>query len=271
MLGKLLKYEFKSTSRLLGFVYAALLVIAVVLGLLLRGDLNGIISYYNTQGMQETAIIIFILIYILIITAVIVITMFTNIERFYRNMLKGEGYLMHTLPVPTWMHVAAKTISALVYTVLSVCALIVSVFLLLIASNVPWIYIHEWLTDEFIPSLRENGISVALTAIILLVSLIRVILLFYVSMSIGAAAKKNKLAFSVLAFIAICIVMAVIRTIFLSDLIAGNASVFFVSDSGASLFYSTAEMIRQLVVDLIYSAVFFAGCTFFLGKKLNLE
>lgn len=37
MLGKLLKYELKSTSRLMGVLYLAVLIVAAIVGFLARG------------------------------------------------------------------------------------------------------------------------------------------------------------------------------------------------------------------------------------------
>lgn len=48
MLGKLLKYELKSTSRLMGVLYLAVLIVAAIVGFLARGTLSG----RRHRGMQ---------------------------------------------------------------------------------------------------------------------------------------------------------------------------------------------------------------------------
>lgn len=45
MLGKLLKYELKSTSRLMGVLYLAVLIVAAIVGFLARGTI-----WQATQG-----------------------------------------------------------------------------------------------------------------------------------------------------------------------------------------------------------------------------
>lgn len=100
MLRKLLKYEFKATGRLIGVIYLAVLAAAIV---------TGIIGRFSDATIDNPiAFMIFVAIYAILIVALIVVTILMIIERFYKNMLTGEGYLMHTLPVPTWMHVGAK-------------------------------------------------------------------------------------------------------------------------------------------------------------------
>ena len=51
------------------------------------------------------------------------------LQRFYKNLLSGEGYLMHTLPVRPWQHIASKLIAAVVWTVLSFFVVCVSCLL----------------------------------------------------------------------------------------------------------------------------------------------
>lgn len=64
MLGKLLKYELKSTSRMMGVLYLAVLVVAAVVGFIARGMILG-----ATQG-NAIAVVISGLIYGLLIVAI---------------------------------------------------------------------------------------------------------------------------------------------------------------------------------------------------------
>ncbi len=270
MLGKLLKYEFRAVSRMLGLIYAALLVVAMMLGLMWRANDNSLFGNSQIENGQSTAIIIFIIIYALLIVSIIVVTCYFIIERFYKNMLLGEGYLMHTLPVPTWMHVAAKTISALVYTVLSVCVLLLSVFLMLSCSG----ELGDYLLFQFsglVPLLKEAGFSIALTLLGALVQILRIILLFYVSMTIGGAAKKNKMLYSVIAFFAICIVSGIIGSLLPTDLFSAFSVTTTWENESVNVSFENGALWRELLVNGIYCVIFFGASTFFLGKKLNLE
>ena len=58
MLGKLLKYELKSTSRLMGVLYLAVLIVAAIVGFLARGTI-----WQATQG-NAIAVVVSGLIYI---------------------------------------------------------------------------------------------------------------------------------------------------------------------------------------------------------------
>ena len=130
MLGKLLKYELKSTSRIMGVLYLALLVVAAVVGFVARGTI-----WEATQG-NAIAVVISGLIYTLLVMALLIITIVMVLQRFYKNLLKEEGYLMHTLPVPTWMLVASKTICSLIWILLSIAVLLASVFVIFLTSMI---------------------------------------------------------------------------------------------------------------------------------------
>ena len=91
MLGKLIKYEFKATGRLLLPVYGALLLMGGVvnLGLTLQGKLP-VLKF--AQGVLIFA-------YVALMVAAFALSFFVVISRFYKNLICDEGYLMFTLPV----------------------------------------------------------------------------------------------------------------------------------------------------------------------------
>ena len=93
----------------MGVLYLAVLIVAAIVGFLARGTI-----WQATQG-NAIAVVVSGLIYTLLIMTLMIVTVVMILQRFYKNLLKGEGYLMHTLPVPTWMLVASKTISSLIW------------------------------------------------------------------------------------------------------------------------------------------------------------
>ena len=106
MLGKLLKYELKATSRVFVPLYIAILVVSIVNGLSLN------LEIFNIQGL---ATIILMCLFI----SLFVITIVVTIQRFNKNLLKDEGYLMFTLPVSSKYLVLSKYLTSLIWTFLS--------------------------------------------------------------------------------------------------------------------------------------------------------
>lgn len=266
MLGKLLKYELKSTSRLMGVLYLAVLIVAAIVGFLARGTI-----WQATQG-NAIAVVVSGLIYTLLIMTLMIVTVVMILQRFYKNLLKGEGYLMHTLPVPTWMLVASKTISSLIWVLLSIITLIVSVFVLDWCS-LPW--------GDFFKFFQESAGEIILTIVTAVIQIVRIILLVYTAMAIGAAAKRHKVFYSVLTFIVILIIIAIIGTLTNFNLIemlngsmaVDNAGIGVHADAGKGMVVAgyVKLLAGQCITDAIYSVIFFFVTTWFLKNKLNLE
>ena len=107
MLGTLLKYEFKAVGRLLLPLYGAWLIAAIMLGFA-TGD-------SNLAGGSVLFIVISGILYGAFAMVAVVLTCILLIQRFYKNLLGNEGYLMFTLPVTTGQHIVNKTLSAAVW------------------------------------------------------------------------------------------------------------------------------------------------------------
>src|SRR5699024_1205776 len=126
MLGKLLKYEFKSTGRLFGVIYLLIMILSLMIGLLGRRYMTISVAIWNHDGIRLAALAILIVAYFVMLVAMVVVTFVVILQRFYKNLLEGEGYLMHTLPVPTWMLVASKLIAAVIWDILGFVIIILS-------------------------------------------------------------------------------------------------------------------------------------------------
>ena len=103
MLGKLLKYEIKATARWFLPIYIIIFLFAFI---------NRLINPFQKVGDTYTATVeglnflnfmrgISIFVYFALIVAVIAMTFIIIIQRFYKNLLGDEGYIMFTLPVKT--------------------------------------------------------------------------------------------------------------------------------------------------------------------------
>lgn len=115
MLKNLIKYEFKATGRILIPAYIGLIILAFLNKFVFSVNLiRRVFSSYAViiQGLTMFA-------YVAAIVATVVITFLIIIQRFYKNLLGDQGYLMHTLPVQIWHNIAGKLIVAGVWTVAS--------------------------------------------------------------------------------------------------------------------------------------------------------
>ncbi len=278
MLGKLLKYELKSTSRILGVLYIAVMIVAAVVGFAAGG-----IIWQATQG-NEIAFVVGSLIYVLLIMVLMIVTVILVIERFYKNLLREEGYLMHTLPVPTWMLVASKVISALIWIVLSIVAVVLSLLILgftsMISSGILMSSVIDWSNlpwGEMLFLFQQNAGEVILTILAAILQIVRLVLLVYTAMAIGAAAKQHKVLYSVISFVIILIIIGIIgmftfQGLFNQAYTMDDSSINYALNLSDQLFpVYTKTLLLQILSDGIYSVVFFLVTTWFLKNKLNLE
>ncbi|HBG4156967.1 ABC transporter permease [Clostridioides difficile] len=254
MLGKLLKYELKASGRIFIPLYIAILIVAVF---------NGI--FMNTNILQVQGIGILVLTSLFM--ALGVLTIVVTIQRFRKNLLGDEGYLMFTLPVSTSSLILSKCITALIYAVLS---FIVAVFTfgVLMLFGTSGILLPEIL-DLFNTSFKwisENFLDILLLVVVMFISYSSFILLLYTSISMGQLPKFNKhrniVAFA--SFIAINIVIAIVGDAVGSILPNEDTNMVY------HLYQSPSFMLAILGSLVVAIALFFAT-KFILDKKLNLE
>ena len=114
MLKQLLKYEFKATKSLYFGLYLALALLSVVLGVSFRQE-N---ARAHSTSFQNLEVILMVL-YLSVIFAIAVLCFVSTVQRFYKNLLGREGYLMHTLPVTETQLILSKLITSMVWVLCS--------------------------------------------------------------------------------------------------------------------------------------------------------
>ena len=114
MLKQLLKYEFKATKSLYFGLYLALALLSVVLGVSFRQEH----ALAHSTSFQNLEVILMVL-YLSVIFAIAVLCFVSTVQRFYKNLLGREGYLMHTLPVTETQLILSKLITSMVWVLCS--------------------------------------------------------------------------------------------------------------------------------------------------------
>ncbi|MDE6745299.1 MAG: hypothetical protein K2J72_01535, partial [Oscillospiraceae bacterium] len=110
MLGKLIKYDLMADWKKYAALYAATLITSIML--FTTGKIKESIRDNRILEMVEDMFgIVFMTLIIAISVAVVVLT----VMRFYKNVMRDEGYLTHTLPVHTWEILASKLISSYIW------------------------------------------------------------------------------------------------------------------------------------------------------------
>lgn len=257
MLGKLLKYEWKASGRLLLLIYAALVAIALAGGISLR--------FGTYDHNRDLLVLILALIYMLLVFVMVVVTMVMIVTRFYKNLFSQEGYLMHTLPVPAWQLVASKAIVGILWVAIGCAVVLVSFGAAFAGAGV---LKEAWAAFDLLDMeriLAENGVMILLMLAAVFVQILRIILQAYVSMTIGCAANKHKILYSVLIFVGIVIVLNVVTAVVWLTGFTPFDTAFPV------LFADYAGIVAQIIFEGILIVLFFVLTNIFITKRLNLE
>lgn len=254
MLGKLLKYELKASGRTFIPLYIAILIVAVF---------NGIFMNTNIFQIQGIGILILTSLFM----ALGVLTVVVTIQRFRKNLLGDEGYLMFTLPVSTSSLILSKCITALIYAVLSfiVAVFTFGVLMLSSASGILLPEILELFNTGF-KWISENFLDILLLVVAMFISYSSFILLLYTSLSMGQLPKFNKhrniVAFA--SFIAINIVISTIGDVVARALPNENTNMIY-------HIYQSSHFMFAILGSIAVVVILFFATKFILDKKLNLE
>jgi hypothetical protein len=266
MLGKLLKYEIRATARIFLPLYAVLLVYAAI---------HKIISLLSAPKITAPeAISTFI--YVVLIVAVFVVTLVVMIQRFYKNLLSDEGYLMFTLPVKPWKHIVSKLLISMLWTVVSAIVTIISISIVVFEKffTIDFIQIIQKAISD---SLSYMSVSAALFMVELLlaaiVALASSVLIIYASIAIGQLFNKHRILSSLGAFI----VLSTVSQILITIVYAVPGFAFFRANASGANDLQAAEPFMHLFIWLfiivvgLLSAGYFIVTNRILSRRLNLE
>ena len=275
MLRKLMKHEFRATGRMMLPMFLLVMVTAVGANLSTRRLLETDNGALNTLG------ILLLIAFTLAITGVCVMPVVLMIDRFHKNLLRDEGYVMLTLPVSVHQHVWSKLLVSMLWFV----ATAVVVFL----AFVTLVY-EVGLFQQFFAGLGELlrqvrignyylelgsvvGIGVE-TLILLAVSCAGGCLQIYAAMAIGHSFANRKVLWSVAVFFGSQFALQLLGGLFVTFVDATGLDAALTrllpqidSPVGATML----GLFVLIVCGVLFAAFFYFLTTYFLKKRVNLE
>ncbi|MCI8818681.1 MAG: hypothetical protein HFG04_05960 [Oscillibacter sp.] len=272
MLRKLLKHEFRATGRIMLPIYLILLVTAVGSNLAGRGMMDGRSEALNILG------VLIIMAFGFAICGALLMAFVLMIQRFYKNLLQDEGYLMFTLPVSVHQHIWSKLIVSAVWFIATVLAIIAASLVVAYQGG----FLRELLDllRYFLEGLQKLKISEAFNgtiylvefAILMFLSLVAFSLQFYAALAAGHSQANHKMLWSVAWFFGMQFVLQ-----FGGSLLMVGLNKLDLYDRLFSHWDPTPAvaihvgLLMAIGFLILYSAIFYAITTFFLKKHLNLE
>lgn len=265
MLGKLLKYEIKATARIFLPVYAVLLIYSAI---------DTIISFLSGNQWRAPEIISMV-VYAMILAGVFVMTLIVIIQRFYKNLLTDEGYLMFTLPAKASQHIFSKLLTSMLWSAASGIAAAASILIIGIGKRFSEDFIYEFfrVIKDLFQHFNVSSVFFMLEAVLVfVVGLASSILIIHASIACGHLFNRHRILASLGAFIVLNTVSQIL--VLIVGIIPGN----YINDIFKQVYLlNNADTVVHLVMwfSIIFTAALSAGyfvlTNLILSRKLNLE
>ena len=276
MLGKLMKHEFRATGRIMLPLLGAELLLSVLAGLSVRG-----LDRLENMGFLGVTYILTLSVFFLGLFALAVVAFVLMIQRFYRNLLRDEGYLAMTLPVSVDEQIWSKLLVSFVWF-LAVGVLSMVTMVILVTLGARMNFLQAVFSQENLEMLREavtiigggNVFLFTLECIVLgFLGVCATCLRCYSALAIGHSAADHKLLLSFVAYFVIGMALSLLQNAFTFGLLPNldfNRLLMNVDTLEGGLRFAHGAMWIGAVLSLVYSAIFYFITRYFLKNKLNL-
>lgn len=279
MLGKLFKYEFKNTSKLMLTVYGIFIISTIIstIGLstnVLQTDIDRLPLIFQLMFFAV------MMLYILSMFALFLVTFVYLCIHFYKTMYSDQGYLTHTLPVKPVALFNVKLTTAWVWMMGSMILFILSIFIMMFGATQGELI--DIVLNSPIPQILEQfelvfGMKfltfIFLMFVMMAFSCASYLLMVYASISIGQLFNQHKIVMAVVAGIVIYVLEQIANSIIV--LLAGNSYFNTYVYEGfnvtvSDIMFST-PVVASMIVSLLFAIAFYVACVVIQKKHLNLD
>lgn len=284
MLGKLIKYEWKSTYKV-GLILLLAMVMATLMGFLtfqapMWRNMGGR-STYDTMGtaMLDVVSMFSFMLYVMLLMGAIYAAFIYFVVHFYKSMYTDQGYLLHTLPVGKNEILVSKILvsSIWVYLVYIAMTLSIIVFVVSMVSSisgesyasvlgaVPDFFgeINYWFSDI---SDLVTGYCV-ITVITLIVGVPAGMIVLYGAVSFGQLFSKHRVLMAIVGYVAIMVIRGIFGAVLQALLSFGTAII----DDGEFIGTMYASMFSTLILNLLLAVGGYLLSYYVTARKLNME
>lgn len=285
MLGKLIKHEFIADSKVLAPSYIVVLVLSILGRFTIwlstrKGVVDGAPITFR-RALEIVSSVLSVL-YSLAFVALIFVTLFYLVYRFYKNFFTDEGYLMLTLPTEPRKLVFSKFLNAVIWTLFSLLVSFLS-FLISMGQSEELQNTFKEFINTYTKFMKSQGTFIQSQLgvsfeffvfeliVFLLVIFSKFIISWYFAIAFGQLiSKDHKVAGAIIAYIILEIVSKILSILYMA--FATKAMPNMISSvaesSGAAL---QATMIGNGILSLIVTVVLYVLICQIMTKKLNLD
>ena len=218
MFGKLIKAEWRASRRVVGILCLAVLIAALVLGLVGCGLFMAETRSWNVHGTVEIVVALLCVAAIMVIAVAWAASIFW---RFYRSRFTEEGYLTFTLPVNGHQLMLSSILASIleILAVLLATAVACVLGLGISALGIPWNEapadfwprLWEQLEELWLEFVPYGGVVAEAALAAFLTALSQLIMLMLAVTIGGMAAKKHPILMAILVYYGISLVWTIIE------------------------------------------------------------
>ena len=271
MLAKILKHEFRATGRMVLPAFGIVLVMSVLFNLSVR--------FLSSSDSRPLMILNGVTIALFSVGLIVLTVMpaVLMIYRFYQNLLKDEGYLMHTLPVSVHGLVWSKILVSLVW-------FFVTGLLIALIGFISFLFLTETGFGDFFRSMRlwsniqaalrtagldlsDLWIIVAQLLILLLLSGIASCLMCYASLSLGHMFTRAKIPWSIAFYLGFSVLFSLLSSSFADHILLRALDA---DNLSALLTLLRQKTLLSMIPSVVQCVVLYLASVFGLKRGLNL-
>jgi len=287
MLGKLVKYDLKSGSRIFCAMYVFIIICSIIsrLAVLLAG--GGEPEPGTGHGAVNTISFIFYILsafmMVVCMAAICVITMVWAMLRYRNNLLRDEGYLMHTLPVvPSGLYFS-KVLTTAIWFLADTAIIFIALLMSGMTASAGFGFkefigsIANIIHDNIMPYGAKGVLFIVLIIVFIIAAVYNIIAHIYASLNIGYAIPFGKGysrdLIAIGAYILIYIIFQVISmlVIVLVAVQTIKGDWFTVSSEKEVFNYMLGILSAETVIIIVFSFILSSISIGLMKKKLDLE
>lgn len=274
MLGKLMKHEFRATARRM----LPLFLVVVLLSCFLR--ISTAVIDHSTRSLPTILHMLNALLWVLFVLLLIgcvVFAVVVMVNRFYKNLLTDEGYLMFTLPVSIhkllWSKLLVSSVWFLAAFAVDALALGIVLFENVSFASIPAFFkdVQDILKSQY----GFDAVAFVLEFLALtFVSLLAACLDFYAPIAVGHSFANHKTLLSVVFFFVFNTVWQILGLFGMAGVLEFlTGRTIFPTDSTAAdvLRFMHTGMLSGIASVAFMGAIMYVITWLMLKKRLNLQ
>lgn len=277
MLGKLLKHEFIATGRIMGVLYAVvLLIMGYILG-----------SYYIGRDASEaatTAQMLGMMVLMIISSCNFILTTVVMVTNFQKSLYGDQGYLSFTLPVKSVSLLASKVIVSTVWFIAAFACLMGTMAIMYYVIREDYIGQESYAMIESMLPILLGGKSLATVIASTVISLISFFVRFavlsievYFAISIANTRlfQKRHLLWTIVFSIGTLYIANSVSELIADEIDFGLSvtadAISLVTDYTQVAVGASFINLTTLVVSLVFGVAFFFATHYVMNKKVNIR